>query len=240
MYLSKMMEERLNDFKAVRGHLPDRLLVYRDGLSEAQFEMCTTLELPQIKGAVSKVYKDMAHPPILLICAVKRHQTRLFPVNWVGHKSELLDQNFNPKPGVAVFEEITYGKNKDFYLVSHRTLQGTCRPCHYVVLHNEMDNISITDVANAVSLCPNVVKLLTRVIQTHHLCYLYARSTTSVSVATPAYYADLACDRARFYVRKWYVPPHVRKGEGPVPYDEEAFAACLEVHDDMKNSMFYL
>lgn len=38
-------------------------------------------------------------------------------------------------------------------------------------------------------------------LQTYNLCFLYARSVTAVSYATPAYYADKLCDRGRCYLR---------------------------------------
>lgn len=170
--LANMMEERLRDFQKVRGHLPGRLLVYRDGLSTDQFDMCTQFELPQIKAAVSIVYGNAKHPPIILVCSVKRHNARIFPLDGSQTRHEMLDHNYNPRPGVAFFEKITYGNNKDFFLVSHETLQGTTRPCHYVVLHNELDDTSITDVANAVS---------TQAPTNDNILILVSRHTTSAS-----------------------------------------------------------
>ena len=34
---------------------------------------------------------------------------------------------------------------------------------------------------------------------THDMCYLYGRATKAVSICPPAYYADLACTRARLH-----------------------------------------
>ncbi|OBT44143.1 hypothetical protein VE00_04788 [Pseudogymnoascus sp. WSF 3629] len=34
---------------------------------------------------------------------------------------------------------------------------------------------------------------------THNICYFFARATNAVSICPPAYYADLACERARCY-----------------------------------------
>ncbi|ETN43039.1 uncharacterized protein HMPREF1541_02197 [Cyphellophora europaea CBS 101466] len=218
LYLAAMIEERLNDFKAVRNGLPDRLIIYRDGLSEEQLDMCKRLELPQVKQAVAKVYGGTKKPAILLVCSVKRHHARLFEGPPSQSSLGVLDKNRNPKPGTAVYSKVTYGDNKDFFLVSHETLQGTTRPCHYIILHNEFEGLSIADVANA----------------THKLCYLFARATRSVSIATPAYYADLAADRARYYVRKWYM---ARQGQN---FDEQEFAEALQVHDDLKRTMFYI
>ena len=37
---------------------------------------------------------------------------------------------------------------------------------------------------------------------THTASYLYARATKAVSLVSPAYYADLACERGRCYIHK--------------------------------------
>ena len=36
---------------------------------------------------------------------------------------------------------------------------------------------------------------------THDMSYLFARATKAVSLVPPAYYADLACERGRCYLR---------------------------------------
>lgn len=154
--LAEMIEERLLDFKAQRQTLPDRLVIYRDGLSEAQFDMCKNQELPKITKAINNVYDSGNAPKILLVCSVKRHHARFFDPG--NAPVAIIDNNKNPRPGVAVFKTITYGQDKDFFLVSQKTIQGTARPCHYVVLHNELDDVAISDVAEAVS--PSILHLM--------------------------------------------------------------------------------
>lgn len=70
------------------------------------------------------------------MCTVKRHDTRFF----ADKTDAKLDGN--PRSGVAFFEDVTIGHEKDFYLVSADTLKGTARPTHYVVLEN---NVQIAD-----------------------------------------------------------------------------------------------
>jgi hypothetical protein len=45
----------------------------------------------------------------------------------------------NPSPGLVVDRHITgYGENAfDLYLQPHKALQGTAKPCHYIVIKNE-------------------------------------------------------------------------------------------------------
>lgn len=57
------------------------------------------------------------------------------------------------------------------------------RPTHYVVVYDQ-NNLSADQIQTGV----------------HHASYLYARATKAVSLVPPAYYADLACERARCYL----------------------------------------
>ena len=49
--LASMMVERLKAFQAKNKRLPARVLVYRDGVSEGQFQIVVGEELPSIKAA---------------------------------------------------------------------------------------------------------------------------------------------------------------------------------------------
>ncbi|RUP22137.1 PAZ domain-containing protein, partial [Jimgerdemannia flammicorona] len=60
-------------------------------------------------------------------------------------------------------------------LQSHAGIQGTSRPTHYQVLHDEYD-LEADELQN---LC-------------YRLCYTYGRCTRSVSVVPPVFYADMA------------------------------------------------
>lgn len=96
--------------------------------------------------------------------------------------------NHNLHPGFVVDEVITHPTSNDFFLQSHKPLQGTGRSAHYFVLTNQM-GLSSDD--------------LQRV--THALCYIYARATKGVSYCSPAYYADRLCDRGRAWLRGYLV-----------------------------------
>ena len=72
--------------------------------------------------------------------------------------------------------------NVDFFLCSHAGIQGTTRPAHYCVLHDD----------NAFT--ANALQELT-----YKMCYLYCRAMRSVSVVPPVYYAHLVASRARHH-----------------------------------------
>lgn len=70
--------------------------------------------------------------------------------------------------------------DNDFYLMSHGGLLGTSRPCHYTVLRDESQ------------LSADAIQQLT-----FNLAHIYPRSSRSVSIVAPAYYAHHVADRAR-------------------------------------------
>ena len=61
---------------------PDRIMIYRDGVSESQFDM---VKRDEFNGGMYKTIKEFYAqkkaklPHIMLICAIKRHNTRLYP-----------------------------------------------------------------------------------------------------------------------------------------------------------------
>lgn len=239
--LHEMVLERLEAYwSRTKDKMPTQLVVYRDGLSEEQFDMCRARELPAIQSALSQFVTEKQSsnpsiggvPKILLICAVKRHHTRLYPKDdredmalfiGRGQNNKGSSFNFNPLPGTLVTDRITTGKGNDFFLISQNALQGTARPTHYHVLHNEMES-TLKDIAT----------------MTHNLSFIFGRATRSVGVCTPVYYADLAADRARCYVRNVYNAPPDEDTKRRPTYAQGTTPFNLAVHARMSATMFYL
>lgn len=174
--LDIMVIDLLKAFRAKNGRLPQRILFYRDGVSEGQFRKVMEVEVDMLRKAFKGGYGD--NPPKLTFVIVqKRHHTRFEPTN-----QREADRNGNCRPGTVVDTGIVVKQEFDFFLQSHASLLGTGRPTHYRVLVD--DNNFKAD--NFQSL-------------TNKLCYLNARCTSSISIVTPAYYAHLICNRARHY-----------------------------------------
>ncbi len=131
--LTEMVVERLKMWrKKNKDALPERILVYRDGVSEGQYDIVLRDELPSFYKAVEKLYPAKGpKPKISIIIVGKRHHTRFYPT-----KEEDADQGGNTKNGTVVDRGIT--KYWEFYLQAHTGLQGTVRPAHYVVIHDEI------------------------------------------------------------------------------------------------------
>jgi eukaryotic translation initiation factor 2C len=81
---------------------------------------------------------------------------------------------------------------------------------------------------------------------THTLSYSYGRATKAVSLVPPAYYADLACERARFYLNDMLnasdnASMHLNSQEEREKGLKEARAKWgAGVHQDLAESMFYI
>ncbi|KAG6865176.1 hypothetical protein C0991_004724, partial [Blastosporella zonata] len=181
--LAKMVWERLTLFqKRNKGVLPLRVLVYRDGVSEGQFPIVVDEELPAIKKAFTKfdTAKAPYRPKLSIIICGKRHHTRFYPT-----EEQNADHNGNPKAGTVVDRGVTAVYHFDFFLQAHGGLQGTTRPTHYYVVHDEIGFKAdeLQGLTNSVS-------------------YMFGRATKAVSLVSPAYYADLACERGRCYLHK--------------------------------------
>ena len=171
----------------------------------------------------------------------KRHHTRFYPVEGAN-----ADQNGNPKAGTVVDRGVTDVYHFDFFLqgeyeilarlivlnifTAHGGLQGTTKPTHYFVVHDEIgfQADELQNLTNAVS-------------------YMFARATKAVSLVSPAYYADLACERGRCYLHKILTGGPPSGAESSVSGNEDA--VMREARDawhngvsgsKLKDTMFYL
>lgn len=150
---------------------PEHVFYFRDGVAEGQFAHVMEDEVKQIRQVLEEVGRNK--PKITVIVATKRHHIRFFP-------GSAGDKNGNPLPGTIIEHEVTHPFHFDFYLCSHVAIQGTARPVHYHVIHDEIQY--------------PVDKLQAMIYQQ---CYQYIRSTTPVSIHPAIYYAHLAAARAR-------------------------------------------
>ncbi|KAF2706269.1 Piwi-domain-containing protein [Pleomassaria siparia CBS 279.74] len=211
--LEEMIIERLKLWqKKNGGKLPNKAIVYRDGVSEGQYRIVMESEYPAFVRAFNKIYgKSDKHPKISIVVVGKRHHTRFYPT-----KNEDSDgRTGNPKPGTVVDRGVTGEKLFDFFLLAHQGLQGTSKPAHYVVIKDD-NKFGADQLQNL----------------THNLCYTFARATRAVSICPPAYYADLLCERGRCYLHA------VLKGQGAGSFTNTSWHR--DVHPSLAETMFYL
>ena len=235
--LTELVRSRLQLWKRYNNAFPENIIVYRDGVSEGQFNIVIDKELPLIKNACAEVYRSLTPPKITIVICGKRHHTRFYPA-----RLEDAAPSGNPQNGTVVDRDITESRTWDFFLQAHSPLGGTARPAHYTVVHDEV--FAHHPVPPVIGNTADALEDLT-----HNLCYLYGRATKAVSICPPAYYADLVCDRARRYLAYAFDPTpevtpdqSVRSGEGggPLSVKPDEFSKDIKLHDAVKDTMFYI
>ncbi|KAF4496077.1 Stem cell self-renewal Piwi [Fusarium agapanthi] len=240
--LTEMLKSRLGLWKTKGKHaaLPENILIYRDGVSEGQYDMVLSQELPQLRRACEQMYPaadtKKGLPRFTIIVCGKRHKTRFYPTT-----AQDCDRSGNTKPGTVVDRGVTEARNWDFFLQAHAALQGTARPCHYYIVHDEIfRQIYANSIPLPFQSIADIVEDLT-----HNMCYLFGRATKAVSLCPPAYYADLACERARCYLASLFDTPSpsaapsvtgtsAAGGTGQLSPDD------VQIHQKLRDTMFYI
>ncbi|KAI0065147.1 Piwi-domain-containing protein [Artomyces pyxidatus] len=238
--LKEMVIERLLAFRQRSQGLPDRILIFRDGVSEGQYDKVIYEELPQIFQAFKVIdpKNPKYQPKLSIVICGKRHHARFYP-----DKSENADKNGNTRPGTVVDKGVTAIFDFDFYLQAHAGLQGTVRPTHYIVIYDE-NGLDADAIQQGI----------------HNTSYLYARATKAVSLIPAAYYADVVCEQARYWIHGFLNQANSDEasstgasatGRGPGQRDareaaeQRVYDAAKAMwgnglHENLKNSMFYL
>ncbi|XP_062171432.1 protein argonaute 4-like [Alnus glutinosa] len=169
-----IFRELLLDFYTSSGkRKPDQIIVFRDGVSESQFNQVLNIELDQMIEAC-KFLDEKWCPKFVVIVAQKNHHTKFFQPGSPD----------NVPPGTIIDNKVCHPRNNDFYLCAHAGMIGTTRPTHYHVLFDEV-GFSADDLQELV----------------HSLSYVYQRSTTAVSVVAPICYAHLAATQIGQFVK---------------------------------------
>ena len=112
-------------------------------------------EMNEIRKACMDVATNGSYKPgVTFVVASKRNHTRFFPIHDNDKVWNILEEHIeniklkennllkigkagNVPPGSLVDTKIVTKDMMDFFLVSHQGIQGTSKPCHYFVLHDE-------------------------------------------------------------------------------------------------------
>ena len=116
--LDEIVKELLIHYRQNTKVAPTKILFYRNGVSEGQFEQVYLYELRAIQKAclsLSEKYK----PGITLVIVQKRHHTRLF----CADRQDQVGKAGNVPPGTTVDKGIVHPYEFDFYLCSHFGIQ---------------------------------------------------------------------------------------------------------------------
>ncbi|XP_041982210.1 piwi-like protein Ago3 [Aricia agestis] len=162
--LKTCLVDSLNHYLRVNGRLPDRIIMYRDGVGDGQLKTIQQYEIPQMRVCFS-IVNEQYSPTLTYVVVQKRINSRIFLKAGRGNYE-------NPPPGTIVDHAITRRDWYDFLLVSQKVNQGTVTPTHYVVVHDDS------------GMTPDQCQRLT-----YKMCYLYYNWPGTIRVPAPCQYA---------------------------------------------------
>ncbi|KAL4223114.1 Piwi-like protein 1 [Mactra antiquata] len=154
----------LEKYHEVNGCLPERIIVYRDGVGDGQLAAVSEHEVPQMLTAFKKAGGESYSPKVAVVVVKKRINSRFFARAGPGVT--------NPPPGTVVDSVVTKPEWYDFFIVSQSVKQGTVTPTHYNIIY---DNTGLR---------PDHMQRLT-----YKLCHLYYNWPGTIRVPAPCQYA---------------------------------------------------
>ncbi|XP_022109192.1 piwi-like protein 1 [Acanthaster planci] len=161
--LKVCMTSALKNFHEINGSLPERVIIYRDGVGDGQLAAVVNYELPQLLSTFQMIGKNYK-PKGAMVVVKKRINNRFFSLKG--------GQLQNPSPGTVIDSGVTKPEFYDFFLVSQSVRQGTVTPTSYNV---------IWDVSG---LAPDHIQSLT-----YKLTHLYFNWPGTIRVPAPCLYA---------------------------------------------------
>ncbi|XP_067141267.1 protein argonaute-2-like [Centruroides vittatus] len=224
--MKEMMKDLLISFyRNTRGQRPEKIIFYRDGLSEGEFSKAVNKELMLMRDACAEMNpSEVYEPPITFVVVGKRHHTRFIP----EHLQDGVGKHRNIPPGTIVDTDIVHPAQFDFFICSHTGIQGTSRPAHYTVLWD--DNNFSADELQTLS---------------YYLCHTYVRCTRSISIPCPVMYAHLAAYRAKQHLMSRWEDMDSNSDCSSVLSEEQVllennFKYAVEVDRKIRNSMYFV
>ncbi|KAF9605295.1 hypothetical protein IFM89_015911, partial [Coptis chinensis] len=207
-----LVRELLLDFYTSSGKKkPDHIIIFRDGVSESQFNQVLNIELDQIIEAC-KFLDEKWCPKFTVIVAQKNHHTKFFQKGSPD----------NVPPGTVIDSQICHPRHNDFYMCAHAGMIGTTRPVHYHVLFDEI-GFSADDLQELV----------------HSLSYVYQRSSTAISVVAPIFYAHLAAAQVGKFMKFDEMSETSSGHAGVTSAGSVPVPALPRLHENVSSSMYF-
>merc|ERR1711962_598254 len=115
----------LRKYNDLNGEMPQRIILYRDGVGDGQINYVLEHEIKAIEKCFQAAGINQSELKFTYIIVSKRINTRFFRMN--GKPS-------NPPSGTVVDSDVTLPERYDFFLVSQSVNQGTVNPTSYNVV----------------------------------------------------------------------------------------------------------
>lgn len=128
--LANVVREILLQFYKISRAKPLKIIFYRDGVSEGQFDQVLMHEVRAVQEACTMLEKGY-QPGITFVVVQKRHHARLFPAD----QRDARGRPGNVPPGTIVDQGITHPFEFDFYLCSHLGIQVCTRAKRNYIRH---------------------------------------------------------------------------------------------------------
>lgn len=125
--LSITVKSACEHYNKMNNCYPEKIIIYRDGVSDGQLALVKEHEIPQIEKAFQMIDANY-RPSIAVIIVKKRGNTRFFAKG----RGDLV----NPPCGSIIDTVVTRAEWFDFYLISQCVTQGTVNPTHYNIIHD--------------------------------------------------------------------------------------------------------
>uniref|UniRef100_A0A8C9WEI5 Piwi-like protein 2 n=1 Tax=Scleropages formosus TaxID=113540 RepID=A0A8C9WEI5_SCLFO len=152
----------LQKYYEVNHHFPQKIVVYRDGVSDSQLKMIELYEIPQLHECF-QTFPDF-EPKLTFMVVQKRVSVTLY--------SLARDSYGTLPPGILLDHTVTSREWLDFYLMSHHTRHGRSLPTRYICVYN------------TANFTPDHLQRLT-----FKMCHIYWNWPGTIRVPAPCKYA---------------------------------------------------
>lgn len=162
--MKSCLTDAVKAYENINGFLPERIIIYRDGVGDGQLMSVMEQEVSQMKHIFEAASPEY-NPRFAFIVVKKRINSRFYTKHQDGSVS-------NPLPGTIIDTEATHQDWYDFFVISQSVRQGAVSPTHYNVLHD------------TTGLRADHLQRLT-----YKLCHLYFNWPGTIRVPAPCQYA---------------------------------------------------
>ena len=135
--IGDLIKSALDYFSNVNnGHLPNVVIIYRQGGNEKQTEKLMKFELPKITKSFEE-YKENYKPKLTVFGVNKKTDLKFFERSNGGYR--------NIPAGTVIDKDVISPDVFEFYLQCPEVDRGTGSPVHFLCLYNNNDNLTIND-----------------------------------------------------------------------------------------------